>query len=97
MIPLLLYAQATDLITFMLAVTALGIGGEINPLAHLLYGNAGLLGIAAFKAGIIGIVALAIVPLRKKRPRLFGGVAVFGIIFGSVGALANVASLAVSV
>lgn len=92
-IPLLLYAQAVDLVTFGFAAGALGIEGEYNPLAGFIYTHAGLVGVAAYKIGVVA--AFAYLALSWKVFTRF--LAITGIIIGTIGALTNVASLAVSV
>ena len=50
-------AHGLDLLTFMVAVTVHGIGGEANPLARMAFISLGLLGLVVLKAA--GTVALA--------------------------------------
>ena len=93
MIPLLLYAQSTDLVTFGFTAAALGIGGESNPIAALIYSTTGILGVAFYKMAVVAAYAYLAVTWHR-----FGTlIAVVGIVIGSLGTLTNVAALAVSV
>ena len=93
MIPLLLYAQSADLITFAFTASALGISGESNPIASIIYTHAGILGIALYKVGIVAAWTTAALTWHKFTTLLV----VIGIVMGTLGTLTNVASLAVSV
>lgn len=94
MIPLLLYAQSGDLITFAIAVQTLGFeGNEYGLFANLVYPHFGMLGIYAGK--IIGVAGFAYGAVAWRRFTTL--LAIAGIVMGTLGILTNVASLAVSV
>lgn len=92
MIAVLLYAQATDLVTFGFAASALPLSGEYN----VLMPHIGVWATVAVKVLLVSVLALlAMWWMRgsERRPLLGRAAAVFGIAFGSLGALSNVAAL----
>lgn len=99
MIPLLLYSQLVDLVTFLFAESAIGFEGEYGVLANVIYDAAGVFGIAVLKVVLvllITIIVWAFYQLPRTRWLAHFGAAV-GIFIGTAGMLTNVASLAVSV
>lgn len=95
MIPILIYAQLADLITALFAVSALGITEEWNPVAVSFYGQGGLLGLTGFKLAPLPILVFFSIRWQGRPPSYL--LAGFGILAGTIGALVNVAALAVSV
>ena len=60
--------QLLDLVTFVPAVSRVGIGAESNPLARTLYLSAGPLGPAALKVAAISIMLLALFRVARRFP-----------------------------
>ena len=79
--------QGLDLVTFLLAVTRLGIGGESNALAGGLYAAGGLPAVLAVKAA--GAIAAAIIAWRLAPSRW----ALLPAVVGLFGAATNLAAL----
>lgn len=98
MIPLLIYAQAADLVTFAFAAGAIGFhGNEYGALANAMYDFGGIPAIAFTKIVIVVMFAVLAASFRRKYPALGGILIGIGFSMGTFGALANVAALAVSV
>lgn len=89
---MLVYAQLTDLVTFLFAANVLAIEGESNAIAVLIYQHTGPLGVVVWKGLAIG--AMVFMARHKKWGNILGW---FGILAGTVGYVVNVAALAVSV
>jgi len=81
---MLVGAQMADLVTFVVAVTFLGIGMELNPIVrHLWVLPLGLLWLIGLKA----IVVASALATRNK------WITAFGTVVGWIGALSNVLAL----
>jgi hypothetical protein len=78
-------AHGLDLLTFLLALSAFGIGGETNGLMHTIYLQAGQAGIVALKTS--GAAALALMS------QLWGWTLLPAAAAGIVGAAVNVLAL----
>jgi len=96
-IGLLIYAQMADLVTMLFVASAVGIEGEYGFLADAIYPDYGLFGIAVVKIGYVAAYALIAHFYRRTNNTVCGFMAGFGFAFGTIGAIVNVASLAVSV
>jgi uncharacterized membrane-anchored protein len=89
----ILVAHGADLATFLVAVglVRVPIELEVNPAAVLAYSIAGLAGVAAYKVGLVAVLAVAFRRIRTKpkAPAIVVGAAV-----GAVGAAANILAIA---
>ena len=90
---LVILAHLADLVTFAHDVAIIGVNPEGNPLARFIYQNAGLVGMTAFKMGMLSLVFATMLALRRDRSRVI--VIIMAAIFGLVGAIANMEALAV--
>jgi hypothetical protein len=63
-------AQLVDLLTFIPAVSKVGIGAESNPLARSLYQAVGAFGPAGLKIAAISIMILALARVVRRFPTL---------------------------
>lgn len=87
MTALVVAAMLADLVTFGLAVPAVGITAEQNPLMAAAYGSAGILAVAALK--LAATVAIVAALRRIHRPPLRRLTAVFAASVGLLGVLGN--------
>lgn len=97
MIPILIYAQGCDLITFLIAADTLGFeGNEYGVLANAIYHSAGIAGIAVVKVLLVALIVIVIasLPPSAQGMKRFG--ALFAIVLGTLGAFVNVMALAVA-
>lgn len=78
-------ANGSDLVTFLLALAAFGIGGESNGFMQSAYGHGSQTGIIALKGS--GAAALALIT------DLYGWALLPAALAGIVGAAANIAAL----
>lgn len=94
MISLLIYAQAADLFSFLVALPHIGISGEANPVIRFLVDNLGIQSLIASK-----LIALlfTIFYMRRMRPprRHHNFIGAFGITLGTAGLVTNMLSLAI--
>ena len=97
MIPLLVYAQLADLITFLFTASVLNIDGEYGLLSKAIYPYFGLMGVVVGKVFLVAAVSVYSSYWLQRRNRLGPVLCVIGIVIGTLGTLTNVASLAVSV
>lgn len=98
MIPLLLYAQAIDLVTFTLATTTLGFeGNEYGPYAVVIYPHFGLAGVLVGKIAAVASFVYAAFAWRHTWLKFTRILAILGIVIGTIGMLTNVVALAVMV
>lgn len=68
-------AHGLDLLTFLFAVTYIGIEGETNGWAHLAYAAAGLPGVALLKAaGTVGLAYIAYLRRWALVPATLSGI-----------------------
>jgi hypothetical protein len=90
-ISLVILAHTADLVTFARDVAIIGVNLEGNPLARLIYQNAGLAGMIVFKIGLLSLVFSLMLVLRRDRSRVI--VIIVAAIFGLVGAIGNMDAL----
>jgi hypothetical protein len=83
---LVLVAQLSDLAAFLLAVRAVGLGGEANPIVLAIVGAVGIGGLVLVK--IIGALALAAIASRV--PRRYG---LLPVVLGAFGAMTAILAL----
>ena len=81
---LIILANLADLLTFLCAASVLGLGGEANPIARLVYAHAGLLGIIGLKTGGIALVLALLHVLSAPAPSWAIGLFVALPLFGAV-------------
>ena len=84
-------AQLLDLVTFIPAVSKMGIGAESNPLARSLYHAVGAFGPAGLKIAAITIMVLALARVVRRFPRLVWPSAAVIVAIGLFGAGSNIA------
>ena len=84
------FAQLLDLVTFLPAVSKMGIGAESNPLARSLYHALGPLGPAGLKVVAISIMIVALARVARRFPRLLWPSAAVVVTIGLVGAGSNI-------
>lgn len=87
----LVFAELSDLLTFICAMSVLPISAEANPVARASYALAGTFGVVALKSVGTGVLLL-LVP-RSPRPRLFGSIAIG---LAVVGAILNTVAVTIS-
>jgi hypothetical protein len=81
-------AHGLDLVTFLLALAAFGIGGESNSIMQSVYAHGGMAGVIALKSS--GAAALALITELRGWALLPAGLA------GIAGAGANIAALSLT-
>jgi hypothetical protein len=89
---LLVAAQATDYLTFLIMVREHGLTAELNPLVVAL-ATKGLLMLTIAKAAAVVLVASTFVVTRSRRPGLARLTLAVGIIVGAIGASSNLAAM----
>ena len=92
-IGLLVLAHAADYLTFLVMVMRHGIGAEANPIVVTLAREHGLLLLTVAKFSAVLLAASAVIIVARTRPRIAGGVLVFAVLLGGLGALSNIWSM----
>ncbi len=69
MIVLIVAAMAADLLTFALAVPAVGIGAEMNPVMARGYADIGLVSVILLKTACTVAICLLVLRVRRRRMR----------------------------
>jgi threonine/homoserine efflux transporter RhtA len=83
-------AQLVDLLTFIPAVSKVGIGAESNPLARSLYHAVGAVGPAGLKVAAISIMIVALARVVRRFPRFVLPSAAVIVAIGLFGAGSNI-------
>jgi threonine/homoserine efflux transporter RhtA len=84
------FAQLLDLMTFIPAVSKVGIGAESNPLARSLYHAVGAFGPAGLKVAAISIMILALARVVRRFPKLVWPSGAVIVAIGLFGAGSNI-------
>lgn len=88
---LVVAAQLADLVTFMAAISNVGIHAEQNPVARGLFDSLGSAGPAAYKVGAVGVIVLVLWRIAVRFPGYAGRSAALAVALGALGAWSNVA------
>jgi len=83
-------AQLLDLVTFLPAVSRVGIGAESNPVASVLYRSLGPLGPTALKAAALAVMIMALIRVVQRFPTFVLPSAALVVGIGLFGAASNV-------
>jgi hypothetical protein len=84
-------AQLADLVTFLAAISRVGIHAEQNPVARGLFGSLGSAGPTAYKVVAIGLIVLVLWRIAVRFPGYAGRSGALAIAVGLLGAWSNIA------
>lgn len=91
LIAAIVIAQLCDLVTFLPAISRVGIGAESNPLARYLFTTMGMAGPIALKLTAIAVVILVLWRVAARFPRYSLPPTLLAVGIGLIGAWSNIA------